>query len=153
MSATMQTEPTNRDRYLEAVGSLLALHRKLRTYSRSRSSSGISGKQVAVLRYLSEEGPKTVGNVAKYLFTSEAATSELIGKLQAQGLVTRERSDRDNRIVHVAATALGEQTADATPMGGIPLLREKMKELGAEELDSISRAMKKLVSLLEESDG
>lgn len=139
--------------YLEAVGSLLALHRKLRTYSRSRSKTGISGKQVAVLRYLSDAGPQTVGALARYLFISEAATSELVGKLKAAGLVSRSRSQQDNRIVYVDASPLGRQTAIETPMGGIPLLREKMKELSEAELVQIADSIAKLVRLLETSDG
>lgn len=153
MSTNQRPAPQATDAYLEAVGSLLALHRRLRTYSRKRSATGITGKQLAVLRHLDESGPQTVGALARYLFVSEASTSELLGKLADAGLISRARSDQDGRVVRASVTDEGARTARETPLGGIPLLRERMKELSEEDLLRISDSMNLLVKLLEATDG
>jgi DNA-binding MarR family transcriptional regulator len=149
-----QSKETRRadEAYLEAIGSLLALHRYLRRASKARSSAGISGRQLATLRLLQDAGALSVGALAKNLFISEAATSELVGKLESWNLVKRIRADGDNRVVRVSVTAEGALVAEQTPLAGVPLLRERMKDLTVDELQSITRSIRILLDILEISD-
>lgn len=134
--------------YLEAVRAILALHRYLRRSAKARSESGISGKQHATLRML-ESGPRTIGGLSELLFTGESATSELVAKLEKDGLVQRERSTEDNRVVLVTITDRGRDVADRTPLAGMPLLREKLLELDRDDLRDISRAVRKALTVLD----
>lgn len=134
--------------YLDAVGALLTLHRYLRRSSKARAESGISGRQLATLRAL-ESGPLTMGGLSRLLFIGESATSELVGRLEEQGLVRRERSRTDNRVVHVSITEFGQTLADTTPLAGLPLLREKLTELDPDELRGIASAVNRVLDLLE----
>lgn len=141
--------PNDRSEYLDAIGSLLVLHRYLRKSSKARSEAGISGRQLAMLRFLMDGGPATVGTLAKYLFISESATSEFVGKLQRQGLVERVRAATDNRVVQVSVTPAGVEVVERTPVAGIPLLRERMKSLSDAELRSITKSIRTLIDILE----
>jgi DNA-binding MarR family transcriptional regulator len=136
------------DIYLEAIGSLLTLHRYLRRSSRARSESGISGKQHATLRTL-ENGSLTMRGLSGILFTGESATSELIAKLEGAGFVRRERSNEDNRVVLVSITDSGRQIADQTPLAGLPLLRERLRTLEESELRQIHSAVQRVLDVLE----
>ena len=145
--------PATDDRaYLDAIGALLTLHRYLRRSSRARWESGISGKQHATLRAL-EAGPLTMGTLSKLLFIGDSSTSELVAKLEADGLVRRERSASDNRVVHVSVTDAGRDVADRTPLAGMPLLRERLRDLDTAELRRISRAVGRILDVLEVDDG
>lgn len=137
--------------YLDAIGRLLTLHRYLRRSSKARWESGISGKQHATLRAL-EDGPLTMGVLSRLLFIGDSATSELVAKLQADGLVLRERSTADNRVVHVSITPKGREVADRTPLAGMPLLRERMRTLEPAELKRIAKAIHRINEVLEIDD-
>src|SRR5512137_2536077 len=67
----------------------------------------IPGRQVAVLRFLSEHGPSTVTVVARFLYVREATASTMLYRMEQSGYVTRTRSADDNRKVIIEPTALG----------------------------------------------
>jgi DNA-binding MarR family transcriptional regulator len=130
----------------------LTLYRHLRRYSRQMHGEGVSGRKISTLRYLFEAGPRTIGQLGKYLYISYSSTSELVKRLQEAGYVARARSSDDNRVVIVTLTASGRAMAQKTPLGGIPLLREKMKTLPPERLSLIKDALSDLIQLLEIDD-
>lgn len=93
-----------------------------------------------------------MGDLASYLFITESSTSELVSKLEKAGLVARNRSSEDNRIVYVSLTGEGTEFAAHVPLGGVPLLREKLSGLPAPELAKIRDAVKSLIDLMEIQD-
>jgi DNA-binding MarR family transcriptional regulator len=135
--------------HLDTIHKFLTLYRYLRKYSRRLHEQGISGRTVAALRYLLEAGPVTIGQLRDYLYISHSTTSELVARMAKMGYVTRTRSEADNRVVFVDLTPSGREIADQTSLGGIPLLREKLKSLPPERLAAIDEAMAEMLRLLE----
>jgi DNA-binding MarR family transcriptional regulator len=135
--------------YRETVQKFLTLYHYLRSYGRQRHEEGISGRKISTLRHLIEAGPLTVGQLSDYLYISDSSTSELIDRLQEGGYVTRARSDVDNRVVLVSVTTAGCEVIQKTPLGGIPLLRERLKQVSPEELAVIHKAVTIMERLLE----
>ena len=138
--------------YLEAVHIMLTFHRALRRYSKKLHGKNMSGRQIALLRLLLEPGPHTIGAIAKYLFISESSVSELATKMGKAGLISRSRSAHDQRIVEVTATDEGKRFAREVPLGGMPLLRERMKSLPQSQLRGIRESLSTLLKLLEMED-
>lgn len=141
------------DLFLETIHAFLSVYRHLRQYARQMQAEGVSGRQVSALRYLLEAGPRTIGQLRDYLYLSDSSTSELIAALEQQGLVKRTRSRDDNRVVVVRLTPAGRRAARRVPLGGIPLLREKLKALPPERLARVRDALLELRELLEVPDG
>jgi DNA-binding MarR family transcriptional regulator len=139
--------------YTETIHRFLTVYRYLRRYSRQMQEEGISGRKIAALRYLLEAGPCTVGQLGHYLYISDSSTSQLIAHLEQAGYVTRVRSKEDNRVVIVSLTRAGHEIAQATHLGGVPLLRERLKTLPTERLIRIHAAMADLMDLLEIENG
>ena len=137
----------------ETMHEFLALLRYLRNYGRQMRKEGLGGRRISALRYLLEAGPLTIGQLRDYLYISDSSTSEMIGRLQQAGYVTRTRSEEDNRVVIVALTPAGRAAAEEAPLGGIPLLRERLKTLPPERLSVVHRALTELTRLLEIEDG
>jgi DNA-binding MarR family transcriptional regulator len=133
----------------DTVHKVLAVYRALRRYSKQAHSSGITGRQIACLRYLQSTGPVKMGELAKYLFIGRSSASELIDKLQQTGLVTRTRSSEDNRKVYVDITNEGRSAVKSVPLGGVPLLREKIPDLEPTKLQIIDRAFTEIAALIE----
>jgi DNA-binding MarR family transcriptional regulator len=138
--------------YQETIQTFLLLYRYLRRYGRQLQKEGISGRKIATLRYLTEAGPLTVGQLSAYLCISDSSTSTTIAWLERKGYLTRTRSKRDNRVVLVDLTPVGRELVQKTNLGGVPLLREALKTLPQEQLDLVHDALATVVDLLEIRD-
>ncbi len=134
--------------YLQTLHAFLNVHRHLREYSRRIHASGRSGRQLSTLRFLLEHGEATMGTLSRFLYISESSTSELVAKLEEGGLVTRVRSAKDNRVVLVGLTPAGRSFAGETEIGGVPLLRERLKSLSSRQLKEIYASFCLLTKLL-----
>jgi DNA-binding MarR family transcriptional regulator len=134
--------------YNDAIHKFLQIHRYLRKFAYRTRSVGISGRKVAALRHLVEDGPQTIGKLSAYFYLSDSSTSEMVADLERLGYVFRSRSKADNRVVLVEVTPEGQQLVQETPLGGISLLRERLKHLPSERLSRIDEALTDLVQLL-----
>jgi DNA-binding MarR family transcriptional regulator len=142
-----------REIYKQTVEAILQLNRRLRTYSRNLHAEHLSGRQFSMLRILRNAGERTPSELADYLFVSPSTASEQIGQLVAKGLVMRRRSTGDNRVVRISITEAGRAMLQHMPLGGIPLLRERLGELSDRDLDSIRAAVRRLVVMLDTEKG
>lgn len=136
----------------EAIRRFVAVYRYLRKYSRRMQGEGLSGRKVAALWYLLDSGPLTIGQLRDHLFISDSSTSELVGRLERADYVRRVRSSADNRVVVVSLTAAGREIVDNIQLGGIPLLRQKLKALPPDNLSLVSAALGEIMRLLEIED-
>lgn len=141
----------NRDDALftETMHRFLTVYRYMRQYGRQLQSEGLSGREVSILRYLLDSGSLSIGQCRDYLFINDSSTSELISHLETGGYVSRVRSQTDNRSVLVSLTAAGRKTARSLSLGGIPLLRERLRTMPSERLARIDSALGEIVELLE----
>jgi len=139
---------TDCDLYADTIHNMLQFHRTLFLYSRRMQIAGITGRKLAALRYLLEAGPRTIGELRDYHHISDSTTSEMMTQLEQSGYVTRSRSAVDNRVVVVELTRTGREFAQNAPLGGIPLLREKLREMTPERLAVIDQALTDLLSIL-----
>jgi DNA-binding MarR family transcriptional regulator len=140
-------DPTE-NAYSETMHKFLTVYRHLRCYSRQRQKEGISGRKLSALRYL-QASPRTVGQIREHLYISDSGASELIARLEKMGYVTRQRSDVDNRVVIVELTPAGRAFVQKTPLGGISLLRQRIRTLSPEKLSLIDEGMTEILTLLE----
>ncbi|MDI7274774.1 MAG: MarR family transcriptional regulator [Anaerolineae bacterium] len=137
----------------DVVHHLLAIHRHLRHYSKRVSSElGISGRQLAALRRLHEAGPVPVGQIGAHLYLAESTTSELVDGLEDRGLVKRERSREDNRVAMVSLTPRGEALVAQAPLGGMGLLRHRLRSEPADKVIAVAQALQYLGRLMDIAD-
>ena len=136
----------------ETIHRFLQINRHLRRYHHQMGEHGVHPRTLSILRFLMESGPATVGEVQAYLYRSPSTTSAVIAKLEEKGYVTRTRSKQDNRVVIVELTSIGEDIAQNTPLGGIPLLRQQLDTLPDSELHLLNDALSKLMALMEVTD-
>jgi MarR family transcriptional regulator, organic hydroperoxide resistance regulator len=134
---------------LDVIQKFLILYRYVRNYARKTHCEGVRGRELSILRYLQDVGPLTIGQITQYLFLSASSASELVSRMEEAGYVVRRRSNEDSRVVFVELTAKGELLAQETPLGGIPLLRERVKTLSPEQLTLIDDALSCLIEIME----
>ncbi len=79
--------------------------------ARLLSDLGLFPGQETVLKLLSEEDGRTMGDLANALRVRPPTASKTVARLTAQGLVERRTSDGDGRIVRVFLTEPGAERA------------------------------------------
>jgi DNA-binding MarR family transcriptional regulator len=135
--------------FTETIQRFLTVYRYMRQYGRKMQCEGLSGREVSILRYLLDAGAMSIGQCRDYLYINDSSTSELIAHMEQGGYVTRARSQTDNRSVIVSLTTSGRKAAESLTLGGIPLLREKLRALSPDRLARINAALSDMQELLE----
>jgi MarR family transcriptional regulator, organic hydroperoxide resistance regulator len=102
---------------------------------------GLTHPQYLVMLALWEEAPLKVSELGRRLSLEPATLSPLLKRLEANGMITRERNPRDDRALAVSLTAKGAQAraqAEQVPPAILERLDMSLGEL--EELrDSLTR--------------
>ncbi|MDE3009724.1 MAG: MarR family transcriptional regulator [Pseudomonadota bacterium] len=119
-----------------------ATHAITRAYRPLLSELGITYPQYLVLLVLWEQDTVPVGEIARRLQLDAAALTPLVKRLEALGLVTRQRDARDERIVRITLSSDGQglraraaevqaEVALRTglPYGEIASLRSRLQQL------------------------
>ena len=99
-----------------------------RAYKPALDKLDLTYTQYIVMSALSENGPLTVGQVAKYLNLESSTVTPLVKRLEKAGLVTRNRNPGDERQVFVELTDSGRAArAKANCLGAILLEASAME--------------------------
>ena len=77
-------------------------------FDRAAQNAGLTAAQACLLTCLSE-GSCTMGDLATELLCDASNVTQLVGRLEARGLVTREPDEHDRRARRVSITAAGRQ--------------------------------------------
>ncbi len=104
----------------------------------------LTSSQYNVLRILRGEGtPMPVLEIAERLIQVVPAITGLVDRLEAQGLVTRERCKEDRRIIYIAITNKALKILEALDKPLSELHDELVGHLTNAELKELSRLLEK----------
>jgi len=95
--------------------------------TRAATPIGLSPSQAVMLVLLVQHGPQPISQLTRTLSIAPQSGTEAADRLERAGLVCRQKHPTDRRIVRLALTAKGEQTAAAF----VAALTERAGELGA----------------------
>jgi DNA-binding MarR family transcriptional regulator len=84
----------------------------VRAYRPLLAELGLTYAQYIVMLVLWRDERATVGNLARRLCLAPNAVTPVVERLEAVGLVRRERDEDDRRIVHVSLTEKGHALED-----------------------------------------
>jgi MarR family transcriptional regulator, lower aerobic nicotinate degradation pathway regulator len=99
-----------------AMNALRRLVRALRVSTVAvQRTSGISGAQLFVLRALVERPGQSMRDLVARTLTSQSTVSEVVARLIARGLVTREAAPDDGRRAVLTPTAAGRALVRTAP--------------------------------------
>jgi len=119
----------------------------LRFHSRDGSAKrGLTMESYGVLEHLAATGPLTVLEAARHLGRSQAATSEIVSRLETRGLLVRYPDERDRRrhLVWMSQAGLREWRR-ANRVLSSPMLAESFSRLSSEERANLLTSIKRLL--------
>jgi DNA-binding MarR family transcriptional regulator len=126
---------------------LLHLNRRLR---RELAPLGITGGQAAILYAIRTHPGAGVRKLAELEGVSAPAMTAYVDRLEAAGLVTRRRSERDRRRVEFELTEDGLRVLRSARRRRTAWLASRLRTLEAAELEAVAAALPALRKLVGE---
>ena len=107
---------------------------------------GVTEAQYNVLRILRGGHPRpyACSEIAERLLDRTPDVTRLLSRLEARGLLRRQRAEHDRRVVEVEITDDGLEVLDRLDAPVDATLRRVAAHLGADELETLSRLLEKL---------
>jgi len=100
----------------------------------------LDGPRASLLSVLVFAGPRSVTRLAAIEQVTPPAITKLVTALEAEGLVTRERSPDDRRMVLVAATAAGVNVLERGRSARIGVIADLLDGASADDLATLRAA-------------
>jgi MarR family transcriptional regulator, 2-MHQ and catechol-resistance regulon repressor len=104
----------------------------------------LTWSQFAVLEALYHLGSLTQGDVSTKVLKSGSNMTMVIDNLERDGLVRRERHDKDRRVIYVHLTEAGKRKIEAVLPDHVAALVEEFSVLTVKEQEMLGELCKKL---------
>ena len=126
----------------------IALARCYSTFARAVAGRvaeyGLTTPQFGVLEALHHLGPLPLGELADKLLVTGGNVTYVMDRLEEQGLVTRERSSADRRVVRAHLTEAGARLVAEVFPGHASAVAELVEGLRPEEQEELRTLLKRL---------
>ncbi|WP_420723312.1 MarR family winged helix-turn-helix transcriptional regulator [Hwanghaeella sp. LZ110] len=111
--------------------------------------TGLTTSQLLVLQILDDFGASSAGSVSTRMGISQATMTSLIHKLEAKGMILRERGDTDRRQVWLSISDIGRATLSHAPEGLQAKFGERFAALEDWEQSLLIAGLERTASLLD----
>jgi len=88
----------------------------------------------------------TAAELARDCQLDAGAMTRMLDRLEAKGLCSRSRSERDRRLVHIALTDSGRRAAQALPGVLSEVLNQHLAGMSADEFATLKTLLQKMLS-------
>lgn len=114
--------------------------------------SGVTGAQLWALQELADEPGLRVGDLAKRMALHQSTASNMIDKLDVQGLLRRERGSADQRVVRLYLTHEGGALLARAPSPARGVLLEALRALEPASLLALQDELDVLLKQIRDMD-
>lgn len=136
--------------HLQPENSIGYLMRKVMSSVRTQADAQLSVHELTYAQWLplfkiALAGQATVAYLARELETDPASMTRSLDRMEAKGLLVRERSTVDRRVVHVKLTPEGQRTAALVPPVLADVLNGHLKGFSREEWQLFLSMLRRMV--------
>jgi MarR family transcriptional regulator, organic hydroperoxide resistance regulator len=133
---------TEVDQVLEAILYLYTESRRITKELARRAD--LTGPQLTVVKLLEQIGDLSLSELSERIRAQNSTVTGIIDRMEREGLVTRERSKEDRRVVYIRLTAKGRELARDIPVEPMEVFRSALETLSAQEMRELMRIMTKV---------
>ncbi|MEM6935971.1 MAG: MarR family transcriptional regulator [Pseudomonadota bacterium] len=105
---------------------------------------GLSTTEWRILSLLKDRIPSTVGELARRSVTKLPTITRMLGRMEKAGLVLRDASSADRRVVEVTMTPQAEQTLQLVRSIGQNVFDKAFDGISAEQIDEMTLLLKQI---------
>ncbi len=136
------------DQVLEAILYLYTEGRRLTKESARRAN--LTSPQLTVIKVLETFGDVSLSELSERIRAQNSTVTGIIDRMEREGLVKRERSKEDRRVVHIRLTAKGLGLARDIPVEPMEILRHAILSLSTTEGRELVKISTKLAKRVRE---
>jgi len=115
-------------------------------------AAGITTAQGAVIAVIASDPDATQSDIAQAMDLSEPAVTQMINRLQREGLIERSRDSVDRRRWRLTITALGEARAAKAQEAFIPINALLDEVLGVDQIAKLTAQLNDVRAALKAKD-
>jgi DNA-binding MarR family transcriptional regulator len=108
---------------------------------------------VQALRRIDHDPGISAGELARSLWMAESAVTAVLNRLEAAGLIVRQRASRDRRVVRLVLTDRGKALLEETERMHLDQVSRRFSALSVEDLDQLANLLAKMAHSDEEKEG
>lgn len=122
-----------------------------RNLDRHMSEHALTGVQMLPLLLIACGECRTAAELARINETDAGATTRLLDRLQAKGLLLRQRNAADRRVVHLQLTPAGLALAARIPQAISKSLDHSLRGFSPAETDTLRALLRRVIANVESS--
>jgi len=135
---------------LRVLSAIRRIIRSVDLYSRELATKArVTSPQLACLLAIAEKEKTTATIISRQVFLSPSTIVGILDRLEAKGLVRRQRDANDRRVITITITEEGKRLARSAPSPLQDTLAEALRELPGQEQTSIAESLERVVALME----
>jgi DNA-binding MarR family transcriptional regulator len=136
----------NKDLLHSFVMNMQAINRYLRSMASDQSENPVTRVQWLLLRHLQRHGSCTIGELAEHLDVRSSTMSQMVDRLEKNGIVYRSAGQKDARVKTVALCEKGKEIIQEREKLWVDSLAQPFQNFSIEEKETLLNLMDKLVS-------
>ena len=115
---------------------------------RIKQETGLTGPQLWAIGVIHEHGPINISNIAKLMYLHPTTVLGIIDRLETRGLVSRNRSKDDRRVIWLELTQDGKDLVQSVPEVIQGLLGARLEGIALNDLAEIDEGIGHLVKII-----
>jgi DNA-binding MarR family transcriptional regulator len=136
------------DRIVETI---LYLYTESRRVTKTEARElGLTGPQLSVLKILEATGDLSLTELSERMSARNSTITGIVDRMERDGLVVRDRSSTDRRVVLIRATSKGLELARSVPVSAMELFTAALGSLEPGEQKDLRRIVLKVAEKVRE---
>ena len=95
-------------------------------------------------------GKLSLSELSDRIRARNSTVTGIIDRMEREGLVERQRSEEDRRVVHIVLTRRGQKLASEIPVEPVQIFRQVLSELSLREASDLKRILTRLARRVRE---
>ena len=105
---------------------------------------GLTGPQLTVIKLLDTFGDLSLSTLSERIRAQNSTVTGIIDRMEREGLVLRDRSTSDRRVVYIRLTSKGKQLARDVQVEPMEIFRAVLSTLSRDDTRDLLRILSKL---------
>ncbi|KYF76567.1 MarR family winged helix-turn-helix transcriptional regulator [Sorangium sp. So ce388] len=143
MTATLP--PPERPEIDAIVEMIIYLYTESRRLTKGMASGfGLTGPQLTILKLLESFQDLSLSTLSERIRAQNSTVTGIVDRMEREGLVRRERSKADRRVVHIRLSEKGARLARDIQVEPMEIFRSALLSLSSTDLRDLLRILTKL---------
>jgi MarR family transcriptional regulator, organic hydroperoxide resistance regulator len=139
------TGPEARPEIDSIVETIIYLYTESRRLTKGLASQfGLTGPQLTVIKLLETFENLSLSSLSERIRAQNSTVTGIIDRMEREGLVRRDRSTADRRVVHISLSDKGQKLAKQIQVEPMEIFRGALLSLSHGDLRDLLRIMNKL---------